>query len=224
MISVIVPFYNEEKILFENSARFLGLSQHAELIFVDGESTDRSIEVISNCGKTLHSKRGRALQMNLGATFAKGDILLFLHADTYISAETLRNIENKIKNNGFIGGCLTQRIDKPNFVYRFIESEGNMRARIAKVFFGDQGIFVRKDVFSKIGGFPEVPIMEDIIFSKKLRVLGNTVVLNDKIFVSARRWEKRGIIKTTLVYSLVNILFRLHFPLDKIKRLCESVR
>lgn len=224
MISIIIPVYNEEEILSQNPLYFRSLSKKAELIFVDGGSFDRSREIASDYGRVVRTTKSRALQMNYGAGVAKGDTLLFLHADTVIDINTLDSIENKLKDNNFIGGCLTQQIDKDGFIYRFIETFGNIRARLSKVFYGDQGIFVKKVLFFKIGCFPEVAIMEEIIFSKKLRKLGKTVVLPDKILASPRRWEKKGIINSIFLYSLINTLFWLKVPLEKIKHLYSDLR
>lgn len=224
MITIVVPFYNEEKLLRKNSAKFQTLSKQAELIFVDGGSIDKGVDIACQHGKLFHSKKGRAIQMNKGGFSARGDILFFMHADTMITPDELSAIEDAINNRGFIGGCLTQRIDKDAFVYRFIEAQGNSRARRHKIFYGDQGIFVKKDAFEKIGGFPNASIMEDVLFAQQLRKMGQTVVLPDKITVSARRWERNGIIKTTLLFNLIIILFLLKVPLDKIKRLYEDIR
>lgn len=224
MISVIIPFYNEEKILSTNANFFRSLSNQAELIFVDGGSTDRSAELATSYGRVLQSKKGRATQMNYGASFAQSDILLFLHADTFVKPETLVSIEEKIQKDGLIGGCLTQRIAKEGIVYRLIEEQGNRRARRTKIFYGDQGIFVKKDIFSKMGCFPDVPIMEDVLFSKELRRLGEVIVLPDKIFVSSRRWDRNGIIRTVLLYNFLIVLFRLKVPLERIKRLYNDLR
>jgi rSAM/selenodomain-associated transferase 2 len=224
MICVIIPIYNEEKILKENSAWFKNLSGQSELIFADGGSTDRSVEFAYSYGNVLSGDKGRAIQMNRGAKCAQQDTLLFLHADNTISPETLLSIEKEVEKNGVVGGCLTQRIDKKGLIYRTIEAQGNLRARLSKVFYGDQGIFVKKDIFFKIGGFPEVPIMEDVLFTRGLRRMGKTVVLSDKIVASPRRWEKKGVIKTALLYNLIIILFRLGCPLEKIKLLYEDLR
>lgn len=224
MISVIIPIFNEEKVLSKSSPYLHKLAQCAELIFVDGGSTDKSLEIAKQHGKVILDKKGRALQMNSGVSFAKSEILLFLHADTFIPIVALKSIENNLTNNGFIGGCLTQRIDKIGAIYRFLETFGNLRARISKVFYGDQGIFVKRDIFFQIGGFPAVPIMEDILFTKRLRQAGKAIVLKDKIFVSARRWEKKGIIRTVILYSFLNILFWLKVPLEKIKLIYDDLR
>ncbi len=115
----------------------------------DNMATDTEFKhQLPSCNFWMGMAKGRGIQMNNAAKAAKGDILLFLHADTRISADTFPFIENALDKKHFIGGCLTQRIDKNGFLYRLIESEGNLRARISKIFYGDQGIFVRKDIFS----------------------------------------------------------------------------
>lgn len=224
MISIICPVYNEESALSASEVYFRQLSRQVELIFVDGGSTDKTVEIAGRYGRVLHSKKGRALQMNCGAGLAKGDILLFLHADSVIRTDSLYNIEQRTAQEALAGGCLSQRIDVSSFAYRLIEAQGNLRARLTKQFYGDQGIFVRRELFIKSGGFPEVPIMEDVLFSRKLRYAGKTAVLSDKIIVSARRWQKRGIIKTSLLYILMIALFRMKVPLEKIKRLYAEIR
>jgi len=224
MISVIIPIYNEERILSTDPVRFANLSHHTELIFVDGRSIDRSIEIARRHGKVLQSEKGRAIQMNFGAKQAKNDILLFLHADNIVSPESLENIEKEIQQDGVMGGCLTQRIDKKGLIFRLIEMQGNIRARMTRVFYGDQGIFVRKDIFFHLGGFPDVSIFEDVLFSRKLRREGKTVVLLDKIMASPRRWEKRGIIKTMIMFSTLLAMFKMGFPLERIKALYEDLR
>lgn len=224
MTSIIIPIYNEEKILLNGAHYFKNISQYAELIFVDGGSRDRGIEIAKPYGKVLSCPKGRAIQMNHGAKHATHEILFFLHADNKIGPNTLLKIENKLNNEKAVGGCLTQRIDKEGLIYRIIEAQGNIRARLSKIFYGDQGIFVRKDIFFKLSGFPQVPIMEDVLFSKKLKKIGKTVVLPDKIIVSARRWERKGIIKTTLRYNLINLAFKIGVPSQKISLLYEDIR
>lgn len=224
MISIIIPVYNEEKVLLENLSFFSDLFKQAELIFVDGESSDRSVEVAARFGKVISSEKGLADQMNFGARDAANDILLFLHADCRVSLDTLGVIEADMEGGGFVGGCLTQRIDKEGLVFRVIEALGNIRAALTKVFYGDQGIFVKKDVFLELGGFPEVPVMEDVLFTKKLRKAGKTKVLGEQISVSPRRWVARGVMRNILLYSLMNIMFWFKVPLRNIKALYNDVR
>lgn len=224
MVSIIIPVYNEEEILSLNYQRLKELSLSSQLICVDGGSSDRSREIARGLGILLASRKGRARQMNTGAGSASGDILLFLHADTFITPDSLSSLEEKVLKGGVIGGCFTQRIDKQGLAYRLIEGEGNFRAKARRIFYGDQGIFVKREIFSRMGGFADVPIMEDVIFTRRIRALGKTAVLPDKIMVSARRWEKEGLLKTAVLYSLTNILFCLGFSPARIKRLYADLR
>jgi rSAM/selenodomain-associated transferase 2 len=223
VVSIIIPIYNEEKVLTQNADRFEELSRCAEVIFVDGESSDNSAAIASQYSRLVCSKKGLAAQMNCGAHIASSNVLLFLHADTFISTDTLASIKRAVAS-GCIGGCLTQRIIKDEPAYRLIENFGNIRARLTKVFYGDQGIFVRRDIFLHMGGFAEVPIMEDVLFSKRLRRLGKTTVLAERILVSPRRWEKNGIFKTILFYSTLNILFWLKVPLHRLGTRYDDLR
>ena len=224
MISVIVPIYNEEEILSKRSAIFRNIARVADLIFVDGKSSDKSADIASQYGKVIGGERGRARQMNTGAREAAGDILFFLHADNAVGPEAINSIEKEIRQNGAVGGCLTQRLDKNGVIFRLIEWQGNNRARRTKIFYGDQGIFVRKDVFERIGGFPDVPIFEDVLFTQKIKGEDKTTVMPDKIMVSARRWEKRGIFRTTVMFTTFLIMFKMGYPLGKIKKLYEDLR
>ncbi|MFH1754029.1 MAG: TIGR04283 family arsenosugar biosynthesis glycosyltransferase [Candidatus Omnitrophota bacterium] len=224
MISVIIPIYNEEKILSISAQYFKELSQKAELLFVDGGSQDGSAKIAGSYAKVIRADRGRGSQMNSGARASSHSALLFLHADTSIPEDVLSSVEEALKRRGIAGGCLTQRIDKEGLIYRIIEGFGNLRARVTKVFYGDQGIFVDKEIFFELDGFPAVPVLEDALFSKKLRSKGRTEVLRKKITVSPRRWEKRGILKTAMLYTSLNILFWLRVPLQKIKDLYEDLR
>lgn len=224
MVSIIIPIYNEEKILSKNLPGFCRLAEKSELIFVDGGSSDKSASVAKIYGKVVRTGKGRALQMNYGAWHAESNILLFLHADNMISPKTVAAVEKRLKNSGYVGGCLTQRIDRKGLIYRMLETQGNLRARATKIFYGDQAIFVKKDKFLKLKGFPEVPIMEDVLFTKRLRRSGRTVVLPNKVIVSPGRWEKRGVLNAILLHSYITLLRCLKFPLDKIKDLYEDLR
>lgn len=224
MICVIVPVYNEENMLRARSKALQELARTTEMIFIDGESADKSVDIAAQYGRVISSEKGRARQMNAGALQARNDILLFLHADNTVMPEAIESIKKEIRQNGAVGGCLTQRIDNGRFIFRIIEWQGNNRARRAKIFYGDQGIFVRKDVFERIGGFPDVPIFEDILFTYKLKGEGKTTVLPDKIAVSARRWEKGGIFRTTVMFNTLLIMLKMGYPLEKIKKLYEDLR
>ena len=225
MISIIVPVYNEEKILSGKVEFFKQLSKRAELIFVDGGSCDSTLKIIEMLGgRILRSQKGRAAQMNAGAKTARHDILLFLHADAYLPLDSLTTIEHVIHNNGYAGGCLHQVIDAPGLLFRWIAWTGNVRAKMFKIFYGDQGIFVRKDVFWSLGGFPEAPLAEDVLFSSRLRQEGKTDILPDPIYCSARRWVRQGVLKTLLFNTRVTVGLALNNNTERLARYYKDVR
>ena len=222
-ISIIIPILNEAKIL-EKTLSQLQLTQGChELIIVDGGSTDGSIGIAEKYGKVLTSERGRARQLNVGAAAATGDILLFLHADIWLESGALAAVETAL-SSGYIGGGFQQKIDGKSILYRMIEIAGNIRGRYLKVFYGDSGIFLARANFDKIGGFPEIPILEEMEFSKRLRRLGKTTLVSPCIHISARRWEAGGIVRTTLNNWLITLLYFLGVPSGKLARLYRHIR
>jgi len=205
MISIIIPIYNEAQILKESGKYFKELDQSSELIFVDGGSDDESIMYAAEYGKVIFSEKSRSFQMNKGAKEATQNILLFLHVDTKIEIPLLKKIEQIIHEDGFIGGCFSQVIDQPGLLYKWIAFTGNIRAKLSKIFYGDQGIFVRRDIFEDLGGFPPVQFGEDVYFSKKLRKAGQVDIFGDPIFCSPRRWKRQGLFKTYWTNLRVNL-------------------
>lgn len=199
MISIVIPVYNEETILSGQREYFTALSKETELIFVDGGSDDDTVRRALDFGEVISTKKNRSFQMNAGARLAKNDILLFLHADTCIPKQALRRVKTAVTEDGFIGGCFCQVIDNPRLIFKWIAWTGNLRAKMFKVFYGDQGIFVRRDIFEKLGGFPDTALAEDVFFTRKLRQEGKVGVLDDPIYCSARRWVDQGIGKTFLL-------------------------
>lgn len=223
MISIVIPVYNEEAAI-ERTLRSLPFGEGVEVIVVDGHSSDRTMDIVSRYPvKVLSSLCGRALQMNEGASAARGDIILFLHADCFIDAGGLKAIEKHISFN-FVGGCFTHRIDSSKWIYRLIEASGNMRAEIFKIFYGDQAIFVKRDIFEQIGGFDSVSIFEDAMFSKKLRRMGKTIVLDLEAIVLPRRWEKKGVARTTIINWFLTLGFMMGVPTDRLAKFYKNVR
>lgn len=222
-ISIIIPILNEAKILEKTLSQLQPELGHHELIIVDGGSTDGSIRIAAKYGKVLTSARGRSRQLNTGAAAATGDILLFLHADTWLEQGALRAVEAAL-SSGYIGGGFRQKIDGKSILYRMIETAGDIRGKYLKVFYGDSGIFLARADFEKIGGFPDVPILEDMKFSKGLGQLGKTTLVTPYIHISARRWETRGILRTTLNNWLITLLYFLGISPEKLARLYSHIR
>jgi rSAM/selenodomain-associated transferase 2 len=223
MISIIIPVYNEEAAI-ERTLSALPLNDGIEIIVIDGQSDDGTVDIVRKYPvKLITSSRGRALQMNAGASVAQGDILLFLHADCYLEREGFEAIKESIAK-GYVGGCLNHKIDSSRFIFRIIELSGNIRAKLFKIFYGDQGIYVRKDIFEKVHGFPPFLIFEDVVFTRKMRRMGEVQVLKTKIYALPRRWEKYGIIKTTLLNWFLSVGFMLGIPAEKLGRLYKNIR
>ena len=200
MIDVIIPVLNEQKFLEDNADYYSELGEIANVIFVDGGSEDSTEQVAKGFGNLIRSRQGRALQKNAGAKMAKTEYLLFAHVDSLIGLDSLNEIE-KALSNGYYGGCLTMVVDDRAFIFRFFEFLVNFRAKFLKVLDGDLGQFVRKDIFFKIGEYDKVSSMEDILFGKKLKKIGNIVVLPQKIVASARKWREQGFFNLLGRYS-----------------------
>ncbi len=224
MISVIIPVYNEEECLLKNDVYYQVISQSGELIFVDGGSTDRTVPLARKLGRVITAPKNRGAQMNKGAKEAKYNILLFLHADAIIHLENLQQIVKAIEGKKYIGGCFKQVLDDPAILYRWIAWTGNFRAKVSKVFYGDQAIFVRKDVFQELGGFPEVKMGEDVLFTKKLRRKGKVGILPFAVKCSARRWKKQGIWQTFLLNLRINTALVWNQNLDQLANAYRNVR
>lgn len=223
MVSIIIPTYNEESAI-EKTLNALAYRDGIEIIVVDGGSSDKTIDLVQCYPvKLIRCSKNRALQMNRGAEVSCADILLFLHSDCCFERGSLEKIMQSL-GNGYIGGCLSQKIDSKKIIYRFIEASGNIRAKLSKIFYGDQAIFVRRDVFFKLGGFDNLPLFEDILFSKKLMRAGQTRILDKKVFVSPRRWQKNGIIMTTIIFWLLSLGLSLGVSFDRLKRLYQDIR
>ena len=222
-ISVIIPILNEARILEKTLSQLQSELGAHELIVVDGGSIDGSVHIAEKYGKVIASEPGRAKQLNAGAAAATGNILIFLHADIWLETGALASVATAL-SLGYSGGGFQQKIDGGHFLYRAIEIAGNMRGKYLKLFYGDSGIFLRRADFEKIGGFPEIPILEEMEFSKKLRRLGKTTLVTPHIHISARRWETKGIVRTTLKNWLITLLYFLKFSPVQLAKLYRHIR
>ncbi len=206
-ISVIIPAFNEADNIAETLSS-IGHRNNIEVIVVDGGSHDDTVFISKTLGaKIIKGLIPRSRQMNQGADEASGDILLFLHADTRLPENFDRYILGALKKPGIAGGAFELCIDSPVPALRLIERIANWRSRYLKTPYGDQAIFVLSRTFHQIGGFPELPIMEDFEMIRRLRKKGEVVTLPEPVITSPRRWLSHGILKTTLINQLIVVSY-----------------
>ena len=212
-LSIIIPTLNEESFIEKNLASIrkqllaIGNELSAEIIVADGGSRDRTVETARRfADRVCISDKGRGEQMNAGAKVSKGDLLLFLHADSILYLSGIVNMLKVMEDNNIVGGAFRLKIDSPTPMYRcwgkiafkIISSAANMRSRILGIAYGDQGIFVRRNIFYAVGGYPDISIMEDVEFVKRLKGKGKFIILSECITTSSRRWDREGILYTTI--------------------------
>ncbi len=207
MISIITPLLNEAEYIESFLDHLKELRGSFEIMLVDGGSSDGTLKIIESSlekfetdVKIISSTRGRAIQMNRGTEQSKGDILLFLHADCIVQKDSLERIEREIYSNKVVGGGFKQAFSTDDLFFKITSIFGNKRAKITNTFFGDYGIFVKRDIFEKVGGFDEIPFMEDIEFCKKIKKFGRTKQIDCYIFTSPRRYLVKGKLKITLAF------------------------
>lgn len=211
-ISVIIPTLNEHLVL-EKTLRHTASLGFGELIVVDGGSMDLTIPTAeafcANRPDThlISAPLGRARQMNEGAKASRGDVLLFLHADTQLPVGAGRIIESALADQTVVGGRFDVQFDTSSVWSQIISSFMNRRSRLTGIFTGDQGLFVRRQVFEQLGGFAEIPLMEDIDFSKRLKRAGRIAALRDTVTTSFRRWETQGPLRTILLMWTLRFLY-----------------
>ncbi len=198
-VTVVIPCLNER----ENVPWAVASAWRAgadEVIAVDGGSYDGTWECLRTLPcRAVSGRRGRAAQQNLGAQLAQGDVLLFLHADCRLSAGAADQLRRALgRFDQAVGGAFRQRIAAPGLPFRLLELGNAMRALWAQRPFGDQALFLRRRVFQQLGGFPPVPIMEDVLLARAAAKRGRWLLLSGPVLVSPRRWLRRGIIRQTL--------------------------
>ncbi|MGZ8480686.1 MAG: TIGR04283 family arsenosugar biosynthesis glycosyltransferase [Candidatus Binatia bacterium] len=206
-ISVIVPVLNEEKSIAATLQALAHLQPH-ETIVVDGGSQDRTAEIAAECGvKVILSERGRARQMNRGARQASGEVLLFLHADTRLPPTAFSDIAGAMGDPRYVGGRFDVELDGKHWMLPLVGRLISYRSRLSKVATGDQALFVRRAVFQRMGGFADIPLMEDIAFCRRLKGLGEVACLRSRVVTSARRWEVDGVWRTIFRMWTLKLLY-----------------
>lgn len=222
-ISIIVPVLNEAANLRAVLTQLQASSPGAEIIVVDGGSTDAGAEIGRELGSSVvESAPGRAFQMNAGAKAAGAEVFWFVHADSTVSPSLPGAIEAALLDWKVVGGCFRLRLESPKLIYRVRDAIGNFLVEVTGVALGDRGFFCRRNAFFAIGGFPEIPILEDAEFYRKLKQLGRVVQLPEKIGSSVRRYEALGPLPTMLFYGFIMLLYVARVPMHILQRLVRS--
>lgn len=214
-VSIVIPVLNEEKALPATLARINSQQGLLETIVVDGGSTDASQQILREAGniKLLSAGRGRARQMNAGADMAQGEWLLFLHADTLLPADALLEILSRGAQSGVQAGCFRHRFSDGGLLLSLISKLHNWRFRRGGIIYGDQAFFIRRELFNRLGGFPLVPILEDVQLSEQLVAITRPVMLDKTVITDSRKFVQRGVIRSFLEVAIILICYELRLPI-----------
>lgn len=204
-ISVIIPTLNEEARLGKTLAHLQNIAG-LEIIVADGGSSDATVIIAKKAGARItSSSAGRGCQQNNGAAIASGDIFLFLHGDTLLPAGFTGMIRSCLTRRGVVAGAFELATDLRGPAIQFITAMANFRARHLQLPYGDQALFLTRQTFLATGGFPEIEIMEDFALAGKLRKIGRIEIVPAAVITSGRRWQKKGLLLTTLINQAVII-------------------
>ncbi len=196
-ISVVIPALNEAACI-ERAVATAWAAAVDEVLVVDGGSHDATVALAKSSGaRTIIGRRGRAVQQNLGAAESAGDVLLFLHADNWLAPSVGQQIRECLSASEILAGAFSQRIEATGLLYRLLERGNAARVRWCGLAYGDQAIFMRKSVFQRLEGFPQVELMEDLLLMREFRKTSRPVLLPGPVFVDPRRWQRKGILRQT---------------------------
>jgi rSAM/selenodomain-associated transferase 2 len=212
MLSIIIPVVNEQETIGKGLAALQPLRQRGvEVIVVDGGSTDATLALAHPFADlALSAPLGRASQMNAGARRAQGEHFLFLHSDTMLPEQAVESISAALNQGERVWGRFDVRFDSPLLILRVVASMMNRRSRWTGIATGDQAMFVQRQAFERVGGFPEIALMEDIALSRSLKRLSRPVCLRARVTTSGRRWEKNGALRTILLMWRLRAAFFLN--------------
>lgn len=221
LLSVIIPVLNEAN-LIQGILQSLQVAL-VEVIVVDGGSHDQTVQLAKAMGvKVIETVAGRARQMNAGAKLATGEILLFLHGDTYLPQRFLPLVQRTLAQPGTVAGAFELSIAGQKLGLRWIEWTVKWRSRLLQLPYGDQALFLKAETFHQLGGFAEVPIMEDFEFVRHLQAHGKIAIAPASVVTSGRRWQKLGILRTTVLNQIAVLAYFLGVPLDRISKWYRS--
>lgn len=218
-ISIIIPVLNEAANIQKTLHKLPG-DPDVEIIVIDGGSQDQTVALVQTLGVKvmIATQPGRAYQMNLGASIATGDILLFLHADTQLPPNYQELIKQTVSTPKTIAGAFQLTIDSEQLSLKFIAKMVNMRSRFLSLPYGDQAIFLYASVFREVGGFAELPIMEDFELIQRLKRQGKIALAPASVITSDRRWRKLGVFRTTWINQLIILGYYLGVSPNKLAR------
>jgi len=224
--SIIVPVFHEGEKVNELIVHLhqLDPKKNLEIIVVDGSLERDTLGAIdSNHVIKISSEKGRAKQMNAGASVAKGEILIFLHADTELPIRALKKINAFLEPKEYVGGAFDLGIKSDKLIFKVIGVLASLRSRLNRIPFGDQAIFIRREYFNQIGGYKEIPLMEDVELMRRIKKSGSKIwIFHDRVMTSPRRWEKEGVIYCTLRNWTLQTLYFLGVSPDKLIRFYEN--
>ncbi len=230
MVSVLIPTYNEAVDISRTLNCLAQVRGCIEVIVIDGESSDATCAIVEalisefpHPLRLLRCERCRALQLNLGAELAVGEVLLFLHADARLAHGAVAAIEQALVPREIVGGNFRLLFEGENVWSRFFTWANEVRRRFG-IYYGDSGIFVRRVVFERLGGFRTIPIMDDYEFVRRLERLGRTAYLREVVQVSDRRWRIQGVFRTLLSWIWIQGLYSLGIPAGRLARWYHPVR
>lgn len=224
MLSIIIPTLNEAATI-TTVIDTIEAGDTIEIVVVDGGSTDNTEELATLAGATvIHSQPGRATQMNAGAYHAAGTILLFLHGDTLLPKGYAPLITQALQIPDVSCGAFSLYIDSAHWSLHCIAAGANLRSKILQLPYGDQGLFTTAATFRAVGGFPNLPIMEDYYFVRSLGKRGKIITLPQAVITSSRRWDNMGIVKTTLINQLIIIGHLMGIPPARLARLYQRAK
>jgi rSAM/selenodomain-associated transferase 2 len=210
-VSVIIPVFCEQSVINRTieAVRCRRGGDSTEIIVVDGQTEGETIAAIRDAAvQKVFSEKGRSRQLNRGAATATGDVLLFLHADTVLPPAAFELITGAMGDEGCVGGAFDLRIDSRRAAFRVIETVASLRSRLTRIPYGDQAIFIRTSCFRTLGGFREIPILEDVDLMRRIKRKGGRIVIfREPVITSARRWEKEGLVFGTIRNWFLMILY-----------------
>lgn len=225
-ISIVIPCINEAAGIVQTLAALQPMrTRGVEIIITDGGSDDDTVaHATPLADRIVHARRGRAAQMNAGAAVAQGTILLFLHADCLLPQDADRLIVDRLTASEKCWGRFDVQLDGNHPFLHIVAFMMNWRSRMSGIATGDQGMFVTRECFDAIGGFSEIPLMEDIELSRRLKTRSSPLCLHARISASGRRWEHYGTLRTIFLMWYLRLAYWLGANPKKLARIYASSR